>query len=577
MVKRFGNAKFSKTNLYDLSFMRSAAIFLCLMVLAISADLQAETGKSGNSGVPVKCATPHLLQFERDPERVDPNIRKQIAEADDYESLDDQVHYPESGKFRFVYSTDGSDAVPSDDSNGSGIPDYVEWAAEAADESYRKQIEELGFRDPTIHQGLECGNRIGIWQEEVITVRFRNFNFYGQFHTTRPFEFLVHNNFENFPPNTDPDGNVRGALRATIAHEFKHVIQYATSCFAGDAFSWLEIDATMMEDIVYPEVNDYYNYIEDSYSVFNTPHRSVPADDINDTYGQVTWALFYAEHLGMHMWADTWSAIGEDPHLPMAGAMTRSLWETSGYSKNEQFATLLARNHLWHALSGSRQILGYGFPDAAVYPDGFMEQRHDPMPDLYEDTHQLPALSGINRIFHVVPGRVGAISLEATHDHDHLAFGITGYMRDGSAAEWVIPADAGGQTSGATRFSVSELDSFVVVVANAAHEDSLSYTLKLSVQSVPEVATLKHNFPNPVSTSQGPPHTTIVFTVPESEKVAIDLYDLLGRRVRQLFNDEVGGGRHEVPVDAGGLSSGIYIYRLRTAHVQESGKMTLIR
>ena len=40
---------------------------------------------------------------------------------------------------------------------------------------------------------------------------------------------VLHNNFINFPSNTDPDGVVLGAAKVTAAHEFQHAIQYATS------------------------------------------------------------------------------------------------------------------------------------------------------------------------------------------------------------------------------------------------------------------------------------------------------------------------------------------------------------
>jgi hypothetical protein len=69
--------------------------------------------------------------------------------------------------------------------------------------------------------------------------------------------------------------------------------------------------------------------------------------------------------------------------------------------------------------------------------------------------------------------------------------------------------------------------------------------------------TLAQNSPNPF---QG--QTRIAFRVEQGGRVLLRLYDLRGRVVRTLVNDDLQAGDHEVTVDGTGLASGVYLFRL---------------
>lgn len=80
------------------------------------------------------------------------------------------------------------------------------------------------------------------------------------------------------------------------------------------------------------------------------------------------------------------------------------------------------------------------------------------------------------------------------------------------------------------------------------------------------------NYPNPFN-----PSTRIRYTVPTSEDVTLTVYDALGRRIKTLIEGRVSAGTHEVDFRADGLSSGVYIYRLKTSNTLLSQKMILIK
>lgn len=511
---------------------------------------------------PIKCLTPWIMLYGQDPASVEPHIRNRIEGITRYEPQTAETYLSSSGRFRLVFYREGFHAVPGDDENNSGIPDYIERASEYADYSWQRQVGEMGFMDPA--------------SDGPLTIEFRNIGTrtYGYTiqdgSTTR---IVVHHTFINFPPNDDPDGNQLGALKVTIAHELKHAIQFATNRWRGDAGSthWIEMDATMMENIVYPQVNDYYNYIRGTAGIFGNPRRSTPV-----AYNHVTWSLFFAEHLGIDYWVDVWEEVRREPLIPMIRAMKQAISSNPEYGRS-RLRERIARNYLWHAASGVRTIDGYGFAEAAAYPEATIEPVASLVPDGYRVNDQLSTLSGSFRMFYPEPGQIGRISLMVSHDHDNLGIGVLGYNRDGTAAEWIPATDPGGFTQASSPFPVSELDSFLVAVVNADRAEAASFQLELSIESIPDVVVLEPNFPNPFSEKSGNPGTNIVFSVPEREHVVVSVYDVTGRKVARLFDREVEPGRYLVPFDAKGLAGGVYIYKMRTGSIRKTGKMTYVR
>ena len=84
---------------------------------------------------------------------------------------------------------------------------------------------------------------------------------------------------------------------------------------------------------------------------------------------------------------------------------------------------------------------------------------------------------------------------------------------------------------------------------------------------------IESNFPNPFN-----PSTQIEYEVPEAGSVVLEVYDVLGRRVTTLVeSNEHPRGVFTVEFDAAGLSSGVYIARLKQGGQVVSEKMTLIK
>ena len=83
---------------------------------------------------------------------------------------------------------------------------------------------------------------------------------------------------------------------------------------------------------------------------------------------------------------------------------------------------------------------------------------------------------------------------------------------------------------------------------------------------------LAQNFPNPFN-----PFTTIKFSIPEQCNVVLKIYDVLGKEVATLVNEEKPAGEYEVEFNASGLTSGIYFYKLQAGDYNRTRKMILLR
>ncbi|MGB5893604.1 MAG: T9SS type A sorting domain-containing protein, partial [Ignavibacteriaceae bacterium] len=89
--------------------------------------------------------------------------------------------------------------------------------------------------------------------------------------------------------------------------------------------------------------------------------------------------------------------------------------------------------------------------------------------------------------------------------------------------------------------------------------------------------TLSQNYPNPFN-----PSTIIKFTIPIgvssfNSLTTLKVYDILGKQVTTLVNDELPEGEYEVTFDASSLSSGIYFYQMITGSNVLTKQMVLLK
>jgi hypothetical protein len=95
--------------------------------------------------------------------------------------------------------------------------------------------------------------------------------------------------------------------------------------------------------------------------------------------------------------------------------------------------------------------------------------------------------------------------------------------------------------------------------------------------AAPEAYQLGQNYPNPFN-----PQTSIRFQMPEAAQVQLDVYDVMGRRVRTLLSGRLEAGQYDAVwdgTDASGraVASGAYFYRLQSDDFTETRQMLLLK
>jgi len=328
----------------------------------------------------IKCATPILIEYEAlQPELAESTINTienlLLPRVDGLREL----FFSPGGHFSLSYSTTGTNAVPAADNDASGIPDYVEWAASYLDYTWAREIDSAGFAGP---------NHIG--GDGFYNVSFEAMGSYG-YTTTSGVDgseltrLVLHNNFNGFPSNQDPDGNVRGAMKVTSAHEFKHASQRSHSNWSEGG--WVELDATWAEEFVYDYVNDsMLNFMgnEDPYS---HPHYGLDHGG-SGSYEDFAWQDFMHQRFDANLYSAApviqyfWTWRETHTTQDVMSSYSQAL-SNAGSSLAEAFGEYV----VWNFFTGSRAVMSdgvsqFGYDDAGIngYPTATLAATHNSYP-----------------------------------------------------------------------------------------------------------------------------------------------------------------------------------------------------
>lgn len=126
-------------------------------------------------------------------------------------------------------------------------------------------------------------------------------------------------------------------------------------------------------------------------------------------------------------------------------------------------------------------------------------------------------------------------------------------------AGFVISQLPGGRPGGSVYFDDLSVGTGVVTIPGAP-------------PSFPRETALFQNFPNPFN-----PTTVIVYQLSTAGQVELRVFDLLGREVATLANDQKPAGTYRVSFDGRGLASGVYVCRMTARGYAESKKLLLLR
>ncbi|MCC6253484.1 MAG: T9SS type A sorting domain-containing protein [Ignavibacteriaceae bacterium] len=91
-------------------------------------------------------------------------------------------------------------------------------------------------------------------------------------------------------------------------------------------------------------------------------------------------------------------------------------------------------------------------------------------------------------------------------------------------------------------------------------------------EEIPFQYQLSQNFPNPFN-----PVTRIRYSIPQSSFVTLKVYNILGKEISTLVNEEKSVGNYEVDFEGGNLTSGIYFYKIESGSFTDTKKFILLK
>ena len=552
---------------------------LIYQVLSVRAPDQLPAIYRESGGLAV-CGTPHLVQAMSAAPNLSADYQARLGKlAQRRPDVQYNLLSP-SGRFRVHYDTEGRHAVSPTDDDANGIPDYIDLTMAVLDSVWVLEIEQLGYNPPPSDNGLGGGDEYDAYVIEL------NGGYYGYAYPASNSAETTHSYLEIDNNFTDPGyKQTRGldALRVTIAHEFHHAIQFGYYA-KFDGSWWQESTSTWMEEVAYPHIDDYLQYLT---YFLSEPQRALNSGRPRELhlYGSAIFSFFLDQRYGREL--------------------NRLIWEELGQRKSV---------HLDHFDRVIRQVepggLGVAMGEFAVW-NYFTNNRH--RGEYYAEADKYPT----------VPTRDLAVDAEAvTRDTSLVDATGSAYLRlepqlrpggvdlffDANQGTWrrhlllVGPDSASVQLVSEPTIRISGWDQFdeVVLVATVAERTGLAYQHLFTAQFDPDLtdapaavatdfpnpfhpAALAANYPNPFRPGQHP-YTRLAFALAvPSRKTHLSIFSTngtliweqdLGPRRADEYDDVVWDGRNL----AGNLvASGIYHLLLETDGTAAKRTLAVVR
>lgn len=211
------------------------------------------------------------------------------------------------GHFNIHYATSGSNAPPATDSNGNGIPDWVETVADVFEAVYIREVTEMGYRPPPTTGGAP----FDVYLQDLAANS--EFGFTEAFAPSQgsvsvTSDIVIDNDFAD--PIYHPYNGIFG-LKITAAHEFHHAIQYGYNYFFDIWYA--EATSTWMEDEVYDSINQLYNYISAYLQNTTLSINTAVSTSTGGGYGRWIFNRYLAENYSSPTIRNIWETLGTKP------------------------------------------------------------------------------------------------------------------------------------------------------------------------------------------------------------------------------------------------------------------------
>ncbi|MEC8838766.1 MAG: MXAN_6640 family putative metalloprotease [Candidatus Neomarinimicrobiota bacterium] len=448
----------------------------------------------------------------------------------------------DNGYFRFHYTTTGTHAVANTDTNSNNIPDFVDNIVNVFAYVASTQLDSFSYTEPPSDSWYPANADNGGSSHYDIYIRNLESNVYGyvapenfaqagnfgdnENSSTTELNALtsymaLRNNYSGFP------GTEEESIKVTAAHEFHHAIQ---SGYDGFEAQWLmEATAVVMEEQIYDEINDCYQYLP---SWFNEPHKAL--DDQSDHwYGSFIYFQYIYEHLGGYLQLRSiWnksilndSYYGDYSHRAISLALS-----SEGSSFSDALNKMVVANRV---MSSNTNAGVFAYEEAEAYPVNG--------PTTFTDitytagTPQTITSTNLNRFAsqytHLISSDPFIASLTNTTgpDTDLNMHAIISYENN----SWTVYS--GNQINIDPTSAVSV---YLAVVSQDTSGNNWDYQIEitdgellLENEYIPTSISVSQNYPNPFN-----PSTSFNVEIPHQQHLSINIISIDGKHIKQITN-----------------------------------------
>lgn len=279
--------------------------------------------------------------------------------------------------FIIHYATAGIDTpyqASVDVNPANGIPDYIDSAAIIFEHVWAEEIDSMLYPVPP-SDGINGGD-----SRYDIYIRNLGAGYYGvtypesQVNSRQWTSYIeVDNDYVGFDGY---QGRPLEALKVTAAHEFFHAIHFGLDSYEYDYRDnqqsrpqpwWLEATAVWMEDVIYPNINDYLIYMP---YFFNYPRIGLgnfEGASGNHPYASCVWPRFldkkYGRDVIRQIWLDCAAIAGYNLLPSIDEVLSRP---DSNY--NSSFEQAFREFTCWNYFTGARADTAKKYPDSHLWP-----------------------------------------------------------------------------------------------------------------------------------------------------------------------------------------------------------------
>jgi hypothetical protein len=362
---------------------------------------------------PDKCGTSAVADFVINRDRLDPGLLKSLGVRLVDRPVLSKAYASPAGRFLIHYTTTGTNAVyqPSVRTLVDSVPDYVVMIARIADSAYTHEIDTLGYnpppRDDIYPQGGDSLYDIYVVDlpEDLYGLTYLDFAPLSPGSLKGTSFVEIDNDYADISQYA---ARPLDAARVTIVHEYFHGVQFGIDFTEAENYDnpatrkqpWMEMSAVWMEEEVYDQINDYYNYVP---FFLNRPTISLQAFGQATSrlheYGAGLFPMYLSQRFGRPIIRDIWNRCGET-----AGSQFLQSCELAinAIDHDATLSTAMSEFAAWNYFTAgyaSAAPAGVGYEERAAYPlipvDAMLSVNRYPHIEIIDTGSYRPQYNGV--------------------------------------------------------------------------------------------------------------------------------------------------------------------------------------